>query len=155
MISNIVAKLSKTIQRGASSFYRKIHGKGQGLVEYSLVLVLVAIGLISGMMLLGGRVGNVFSSINNSLSSVINVVTPTPIPLPTLTPTPTPIPTPIPTWTDCAVENGFCSFTGTALVRYGANGVYATGTFTNGVGCNNTVFGDPLYGVVKACQVLQ
>jgi len=44
--------------------------KGQGLVEYALILVLVAIVVIAALMILGPLVGNVFSSINNSLNSV-------------------------------------------------------------------------------------
>ena len=44
--------------------------KGQGLVEYALILVLVAIVVIAVLMLLGPIIGNVFSSINASLSGV-------------------------------------------------------------------------------------
>lgn len=44
--------------------------RGQGLVEYALILVLVAIVVIAVMMLLGPLIGNVFSAINNSLSTV-------------------------------------------------------------------------------------
>jgi pilus assembly protein Flp/PilA len=44
--------------------------KGQGLVEYALILVLVAIVVIAVLALLGPIIGNVFSTINNSLSSV-------------------------------------------------------------------------------------
>jgi pilus assembly protein Flp/PilA len=40
--------------------------KGQGLVEYALVLVFVAIVVIAIMRLLGPKIGNTFSSINNS-----------------------------------------------------------------------------------------
>jgi pilus assembly protein Flp/PilA len=43
---------------------------GQGLVEYALILVLVAVVVIAVLMLLGPVVGNMFSTINNSLSSV-------------------------------------------------------------------------------------
>lgn len=43
---------------------------GQGLVEYALILVLVAIVVIAVLMLLGPIIGNVFSTINSSLSSV-------------------------------------------------------------------------------------
>jgi pilus assembly protein Flp/PilA len=42
---------------------------GQGLVEYALILVLVAIVVIAVLMLLGPIIGNVFSTINNSLST--------------------------------------------------------------------------------------
>ena len=37
--------------------------EGQGLVEYALILVLVAIVVIAILMLLGPIVGNVFSSV--------------------------------------------------------------------------------------------
>jgi pilus assembly protein Flp/PilA len=43
--------------------------KGQGLVEYALILVLVAIVVIAVLMLLGPIIGNVFSTINSSLQS--------------------------------------------------------------------------------------
>lgn len=41
--------------------------KGQGLVEYAIIMVFVAIVVIAVMRLLGPTVGNTFSSINNSL----------------------------------------------------------------------------------------
>jgi pilus assembly protein Flp/PilA len=41
--------------------------KGQGLVEYALILVLVAIVVIAVLTLLGPLIGNVFSTINASL----------------------------------------------------------------------------------------
>ena len=41
---------------------------GQGLVEYALVLVLVAIVVIAILTLLGPQIGNVFSRIVNVLS---------------------------------------------------------------------------------------
>ena len=44
--------------------------KGQGLVEYALILVLVAIVVIAALMILGPIIGNTFSTINNSLTSV-------------------------------------------------------------------------------------
>jgi pilus assembly protein Flp/PilA len=44
--------------------------RGQGLVEYALILVLVAIVVIAVLMVLGPIIGNVFSSINKSLSGV-------------------------------------------------------------------------------------
>ena len=43
--------------------------KGQGLVEYALILVLVAIVVIAALMILGPMVGNVFSKLNSSLPS--------------------------------------------------------------------------------------
>jgi len=41
--------------------------KGQGLVEYAIILVLVAVLVVAVMRLLGPKVGNTFSTINNSL----------------------------------------------------------------------------------------
>ena len=47
----------------------RLNEHGQGLVEYALILVLVAIVVIATLMLLGPIVANVFSTLNNSLSS--------------------------------------------------------------------------------------
>ena len=44
--------------------------KGQGLVEYALILVLVSIVVIATLMIMGPVIGNVFSEINSSLSGV-------------------------------------------------------------------------------------
>ncbi len=44
--------------------------KGQGMVEQALLLVLVAIVVIAVLMIMGPTIGNVFSSINKSLSSI-------------------------------------------------------------------------------------
>ena len=44
--------------------------RGQGLVEYALILVLVAIVVIAALMILGPIIGNTFSTINHSLQSV-------------------------------------------------------------------------------------
>ena len=41
--------------------------KGQGLVEYAIILALVAIVVIAVMRLLGPKIGNTFSTINSSL----------------------------------------------------------------------------------------
>lgn len=43
--------------------------KGQGLVEYAIILALVAIVVIAVMRLLGPKVGNTFSVINSELPS--------------------------------------------------------------------------------------
>jgi pilus assembly protein Flp/PilA len=39
------------------------HEEGQGLVEYALILVLIAIVVIAVLVLIGPVVGNVFSTI--------------------------------------------------------------------------------------------
>jgi uncharacterized repeat protein (TIGR02543 family) len=54
-------------------------------------------------------------------------------------------------WTFCAGEGQNCSFSGLREVRFGANGTYAYKLFANGTACDNSVFGDPVPGVVKAC----
>ncbi len=42
--------------------------KGQGLVEYALIIVLIAIVVIVIMALVGSQVSNIFSGIASSLS---------------------------------------------------------------------------------------
>jgi pilus assembly protein Flp/PilA len=44
--------------------------KGQGLVEYAFILVLVAIVVLVALLVLGPMIGNTFSLINSSLSRV-------------------------------------------------------------------------------------
>lgn len=46
--------------------------EGQGLVEYALILVLVAIVVIVILSVLGPTIGNVFSDIVGELSNVGN-----------------------------------------------------------------------------------
>ena len=41
--------------------------EGQGLVEYALILVLVAIVVIAILLVLGPTIGNVFSQVVNQL----------------------------------------------------------------------------------------
>jgi hypothetical protein len=54
-------------------------------------------------------------------------------------------------YTLCASEGGTCSFTGTRTVAFGANGVFNYKEITASTACTNSVFGDPIGGVVKAC----
>jgi hypothetical protein len=51
----------------------------------------------------------------------------------------------------CAGENGTCSFSGVNGVVYGANGAFNGRIATNSTACNNATFGDPISGVAKAC----
>ena len=44
--------------------------RGQGLVEYALILVLVAIVVLAVLMILGPVIGGAFSTVNNSLVSI-------------------------------------------------------------------------------------
>jgi xylan 1,4-beta-xylosidase len=58
-----------------------------------------------------------------------------------------------PEYVFCARENATCSFSGTHAVRYGAAGHFVVKTLTNGTPCTNAVFGDPVPGVAKTCDV--
>ncbi|MFN8412445.1 MAG: pilus assembly protein [Anaerolineales bacterium] len=44
--------------------------RGQGLVEYAFILVLIAILVIAALMVLGPMIGNTFSKINSSMAGV-------------------------------------------------------------------------------------
>ena len=44
--------------------------KGQGLVEYALILVLVAIVVLAALLILGPVIGSAFSTVNNSLNNL-------------------------------------------------------------------------------------
>jgi hypothetical protein len=54
-------------------------------------------------------------------------------------------------WVECAVEGGQCDVPSKRNLRYGANGTYAYKTVIGTIACNNSVWGDPLCGVFKAC----
>ncbi len=41
--------------------------RGQGLVEYAIILTLVAVVVIAVVRLMGPKIGNTFSYINNSM----------------------------------------------------------------------------------------
>ncbi|HEY6959321.1 MAG TPA: Flp family type IVb pilin [Candidatus Limnocylindria bacterium] len=41
---------------------------GQGLVEYALIIAIIAIAVILAMMFLRGQIQNVFSNIGNNLT---------------------------------------------------------------------------------------
>jgi hypothetical protein len=56
------------------------------------------------------------------------------------------------TWTQCAVQGEYCTFTGTRQVRFGAGTRWVTGTFTNGVKCSNRSFATKM-GVGNTCQL--
>jgi hypothetical protein len=58
-----------------------------------------------------------------------------------------------PGWRRCAQEGARCAFSGTKEVRYGANGTYVTKNVTDGTECSNGVFGDPVLGTAKHCDV--
>jgi len=43
--------------------------QGQGMVEYGLILALVAVVVIAALTLLGPKIANVFTNVNNKLGS--------------------------------------------------------------------------------------
>jgi pilus assembly protein Flp/PilA len=49
--------------------YRRDDERGQGMVEYALILVLIAIVVIVALQVAGQQVNNVFSNVNNGLAS--------------------------------------------------------------------------------------
>lgn len=53
------------------SVARKLHGdeSGQGLVEYGLLAVLVAIAVVAVLYVLGGNLKNVFTDVSNCLQN--------------------------------------------------------------------------------------
>jgi len=57
------------IQKGEKPMLFAPKEKGQGLVEYALILVLVAVVVIAVLTLLGPIVGNVFSKINSAFAA--------------------------------------------------------------------------------------
>ena len=48
----------------------KASERGQGLVEYALILVLVSVVVIGVLMILGPNIGNIFSKINSNLAGL-------------------------------------------------------------------------------------
>lgn len=42
--------------------------EGQGMVEYGLIIALVAIVVIAGLQILGGKANSLFSGISNKLT---------------------------------------------------------------------------------------
>jgi len=60
-------KQTSNHQKGNTAMLFAPKEKGQGLVEYAIILALVAIVVIAIMRLLGPKIGNTFSTINSSL----------------------------------------------------------------------------------------
>ena len=54
-------------------------------------------------------------------------------------------------WVRCAGEGGYCNFNGFREVRYGEGDRWSFKSTRNGIGCSNSVFGDPAPGATKAC----
>ena len=70
MVSFPMYGVGKIPKKGEAAMLFAPKEQGQGLVEYALILVLVAIVVIAALMILGPIIGNVFSTVNNSLTNV-------------------------------------------------------------------------------------
>ena len=116
--------------------------KGQGLIEYAIILALVAIVVIAVMRILGPKIGNTFSTINASLN--VGGGGEVAVAVPTATQAP---------WTWCANDGGTCTITGTKEIQYGTPGKYIYTTKTGTFICHPDYLGgiDPNWGVVKSC----
>jgi pilus assembly protein Flp/PilA len=72
MEGNPVGGNEKEVERGVLSKYLRLRGRlardeGQGLVEYALILVLVAIVVIGVLTIMGGKITNAFQDIINNM----------------------------------------------------------------------------------------
>ena len=56
-------------EKGDANMLFALKEKGQGLVEYAIILALIAIVVIAVMGILGKKVNNTFNSISESLPS--------------------------------------------------------------------------------------
>ena len=56
-------------------------------------------------------------------------------------------------WTNCTWQGGTCTVSGTRQVRYGAGNSWVVKTVTGSIACTDAIWGDPIYGTAKTCQV--
>jgi pilus assembly protein Flp/PilA len=61
----MVPREGKEMMRRISGWLRR--DEGQGLVEYALIIALVALAVIAALTLLGGGIGGIFTNIVASL----------------------------------------------------------------------------------------
>lgn len=59
-VQNLVAEMTQSLVKPR---------KGQGLIEYVLIVVLIALAAFVAMQLLGGTINGVFNNANNKLKS--------------------------------------------------------------------------------------
>jgi pilus assembly protein Flp/PilA len=63
----------KSVPLAIIIFYKEFemqNAKGQGLVEYALIIVLVSIVVIAALTILGPRISAVFNMVSDTLSAV-------------------------------------------------------------------------------------
>jgi len=51
----------------------------------------------------------------------------------------------------CAMERSTCKFSNTAMIAFGVNGRFNYKIATDSISCSTSIFGDPAYGITKAC----
>jgi pilus assembly protein Flp/PilA len=47
--------------------HMQIRSRGQGMLEYALIIALVAVVVIAALVLLGPQIGSIFNRVNNNL----------------------------------------------------------------------------------------
>jgi pilus assembly protein Flp/PilA len=56
------------VQRGREVHYMGMRtSRGQGMLEYALIIALVAVVVIAALVLLGPQIANIFNNVNNNL----------------------------------------------------------------------------------------
>lgn len=68
MVTEIYLPSRKSQKKGGEKMYLP-REEGQGLVEYALILVLVAIVVIAMLLLLGPQIANIFSRITSGMTA--------------------------------------------------------------------------------------
>ncbi len=145
-----------------NTLYLAVSEPGYNKTPHEMHDVLWVLGARYSLKMDGGGSSGMYFNDNgysfawNGSRAVANawVIVPYSAPPPTVTPPPSCDATSLPSgYVKCADENGYCSFSGTQQVYYGADSCFRVRSFTDGVGCNNGNFGDPLPGVSKACYI--
>jgi len=67
LIGKISVWLSEKFGKEVSRLLSYVRERGQGLVEYALILLLVVLVVIAVVTLLGPIVGNMFSKVNSNM----------------------------------------------------------------------------------------
>lgn len=57
----------RSLEQGNNLLEKRSREEGQGMVEYALILVLIAVVVITILAVVGKQVNNVFSNVSNGL----------------------------------------------------------------------------------------
>jgi pilus assembly protein Flp/PilA len=69
LISPLIERIRSGLLYGGVRLARRDGEGGQGLVEYSLILVLIAIVVVVILGVVGRQVNNVFSNVSNGIAA--------------------------------------------------------------------------------------